>query len=338
MAAAPLVVRARLLTTPGALVDRVLRCPKSSSAARARADLRGMTAPALLDSPADKPSHKPSSAEYGLEYQRGQAAKYRARATNHWATRVGLAMRLADEHALPRLGAGATRNPRSIHVLDIGTSIGTFAIEFARRGFTCTGLDLDADALTIARELASEEGVNPAFLQEDVSAWSGGKASVDIAVAFDLFEHLHDDELGAMLRSIRSALKPGGTLIYHTFPTEFDYIFFGKEPGRDRLWEPLAALAHLPPAEFEKRTRAYAARLDAGYLESGGVPRREWIQMHQHCNPLTRARLDAMLTRAGFRSLSIQTEQLYPYNAARQALFAGQPIVDRNLFGAAAPV
>lgn len=281
-----------------------------------------------------KPSHKPSSAEYGLEYQRGQAAKYRARATNHWAIRVGLAMRLADEFAMPRLGARAAAQPATVRVLDVGCSIGTFAIEFAKRGFTATGIDLDADALTIARELALEEGVAPVFLQEDVSAWTGGPGSIDIVVAFDLFEHLHDDELGAMLRAIRTALRPDGTLIYHTFPTEFDYIFFSKHKP---LWEPLEPFAHLPPEEFEKRARAYAARLDAEYLESGGVPHREWIELHQHCNPLTRPRLERMLARAGFRSALIETAQLYPFGPAQQARFAGQPIADRNLYGAAVP-
>ncbi len=282
-----------------------------------------------------KPSHKESSAEYGLEYQRGQAAKYRGRATNHWKTRVELAMRLAEEWSIPRLGGRAARDPGSVRVLDVGCSIGTFAIEFARRGFTATGIDLDADALVIARELAAEEGVRAEFLQEDVSAWTGAHGSVDIVVAFDLFEHLHDDELGALLRAIRGALSPEGTLIYHTFPTEFDYIFFSKNRP---LWEPLLALAHLPAEEFERRARAYAARLDAEYLESGGVPHREWIEMHQHCNPLTKRRLEGMLRRAGLRSLAIETAQLYPFGLERQAQFAGQPIVDRNLFGAAVRV
>lgn len=288
-----------------------------------------------LDTPSDaKPSHKPSSAEYGPAYQRAQADKYRNRATNHWTTRISLAMRLADQFALPRLGPPAANNPAAVRVLDVGTSIGTFAIEFAKRGYSCTGIDLDADALAIARELAHEEGVRAEFIQEDVSAWSAGPGTVDIAVAFDLFEHLHDDELGALLRAIRAALSPRGTLIYHTFPTEFDYIFFSKDKP---LWEPLLQHAHLPPDQFEKKARAYAARLDAHYLDTGGVPHREWIQMHQHCNPLTRPRLDAILRRAGFDSLSIQTAQLYPFGQDRQRLFAGQPIADRNLFGAAIP-
>lgn len=239
----------------------------------------------------------------------------------------------------------STRDPASIHVLDIGTSIGTFAIELAKRGYACTGIDLDADALTIARELAEEEGVSPTFVQEDVSAWTGRPGSVDVAVAFDLFEHLHDDELGALLRAVRTAMRPEGTLIYHTFPTEFDYIFFApnkeeavaKRNGAPPLWAPLEKYAHLPPEQFEKKVRAYAARLDGDYLDSGGVPHREFIAMHQHCNPLTKERLDAILRRAGFRSVLIETGQLYPYQPEQQARFKGQPIVDRNLYGAAAP-
>jgi 2-polyprenyl-3-methyl-5-hydroxy-6-metoxy-1,4-benzoquinol methylase len=223
--------------------------------------------------------------------------------------------------------------PSSVRVLDIGCSIGTFAIEFARRGYKCVGLDMDADALAIARELAAQEGVEVDFVQGDVSAWAGGEGSVDIAVAFDLFEHLHDDEIGALLRAIRAALSEHGTLIYHTFPTELDHLFFDKHGD---LWKPLAAMAGLPPGEFERAARAYALRVDAARLEAGGRTRREIVETHQHCNPLSRARLEAMIRRAGLRSLHIQTGQLFPYQPERQALFRGHAIADRNLWGAAA--
>lgn len=277
------------------------------------------------------PSHKATSAEYGLEYHRQQAAKYRDRERNHWRARCDLCRRLVDGIALPRLAARGVTDPARIRVLDVGCSIGTFAIESAKRGFVGTGIDLDAEALLVARELAAEEGVHVAFERADVSAWSGGEGAFDIAIAFDIFEHLHDDELGGLLQAVRRCLAPGGTLVFHTFPTEFDYIFFNQDKP---LWEPLLEHAALPPEEFERRTRAYAARLDAEYLESGGMPRREWIERWQHCNPLTQRRLGKMLARAGFEVLLIETAQLYPYGAEQQALFRGQPIADRNLYGA----
>jgi 2-polyprenyl-3-methyl-5-hydroxy-6-metoxy-1,4-benzoquinol methylase len=274
---------------------------------------------------------KATSAEYGRSYQDRQAQKYRGRATNHWKARIDLFNDLVDRVALPRLGG---REAGPIMAVDIGCSVGTFAIEAARRGFQSVGLDMDPEALVAARGLASEEGVSPEFVCADVSAWAAGAGSIDLAIAFDLFEHLHDDELGSLLRSIRSALSPRGSLVYHTFPTEFDYLFF--EDG-GRLAAPLEAHAHQPPDQFERTTRALALRLDAERLERGLPTQREAIAREPHCNPLTVTRLEAMLRRAGFRSLEIRTAQLYPFFPEQMARFAGQPIADRNLFGVAIP-
>src|SRR5438046_1211256 len=100
-------------------------------------------------------SIKPTSAAYGRAYQEHQAAKYRDRANNHWKTRIALAEDLLERFVMPRL---AGRAPASIVSVDVGCSIGTFAIEMARRGFRSIGIDLDARALEIAQVLATEEG------------------------------------------------------------------------------------------------------------------------------------------------------------------------------------
>lgn len=274
---------------------------------------------------------KATSASYGRSYQDRQAEKYRQRATNHWKARVDLFNDLMDRVALPRLRAV---EPASVTVVDIGCSIGTFALEAARRGHRAIGLDMDPEALVTARALAVEEGVQPEFVCADVSAWAAA-GSIDIAVAFDLFEHLHDDEIGSLLRAIRRGISARGSLVFHTFPTEYDYLFY-EEDGR--LARPLEALTHLPPAEFERRTRALALRIDAERLERGQPTERERIAREPHCNPLTRPRLAAMLRRAGFEPLEIGTGQLYKLRPEQQAKFAGQPVADRNLFGVAVPV
>ncbi len=276
------------------------------------------------------------AAEYGRAYQLHQASKYRDRAANHWRLRVDLAHRLAREHAYPRLGlgqdgrtggAGAGR----VRVVDVGCSIGTFAIEFARLGFDSVGVDMDPEALDIARDLAAEEGVTARFDCADLAAWDDPRP-IDLAVAFDIFEHLHDDQMGALLQTIRRRLSPRGVLIFHTFPTEFDYLFF-ERGGRGA--EPLLPYADADPREFERRTRALAARLDAEAIEGGGLPRRDAIRLERHCNPTCPRRLRWQLERAGLEVLSIQTAQLYPFEPELAARFAKQPLTHRNLFGAA---
>jgi 2-polyprenyl-3-methyl-5-hydroxy-6-metoxy-1,4-benzoquinol methylase len=273
---------------------------------------------------------KSTSFEYGLAYQRLQAAKYRDREHNHWKHRIRLAHELVDQYALPRLG---DRKPAEITVVDVGTSIGTFAIEFAKRGFQTFGLDFDAQALAIAAELAREEGVEPTFVQTDVADWPRSLPRIDVAVCFDIFEHLHDDEMGAFLTAIRRNLSERGCLVFHTYPTQYDYLLFGR--GYARL--PLNFAARLPPRWFERLLRAYAAVLDAGMLLLRGQDYRDSIKTWSHCNPTTRSRLADVIARAGYDLLCLESAQFYDFKASASRRFRRQPSANRNIFGVAVP-
>ena len=111
--------------------------------------------------------------------------------------------------------------------LDVGCSVGTMAIEMASRGFRSYGVDFDPISIEIANKLAKEENLNIDFQVSDVSEWNLGQ-KIDIALCFDIFEHLHDDEIGALLNSVKSKLNFNGALIFHTFPQEYEYIFHTK--------------------------------------------------------------------------------------------------------------
>src|SRR5687768_1987535 len=208
---------------------------------------------------------KPTSYEYGEPYQLEQVEKHRHRHNNHWKPRLALAHQMIDELVLPRLGRP---NPAEITTLDVGCSIGTMAIEMSLRGFRSYGVDFDQVALRIARELAAEEHAPVEFFEGDVAEWRAESLqSIDIALCFDIFEHLHDDELGALLQSIRRKLHPDGALVFYTFPLQYDYLFF----SRDWLHWPLLPFSRLGPSRFEKLVRGYAAVLDAGLLAVSGL-------------------------------------------------------------------
>jgi 2-polyprenyl-3-methyl-5-hydroxy-6-metoxy-1,4-benzoquinol methylase len=276
---------------------------------------------------------------YGDAYQRRQAQKYREREHNHWKLRVDLAFTLARRFALPL----SAKPWHEMSVLDVGCSIGTFAIEFAKVGARTTGVDADATGLEVARELALEQGVRPTFLHADVTeltpeqlAACGAGEGFDMIVAFDLFEHLHDDEMGVVLGAMRRLLAPRGVLIYHTFPTEFDYIFAEREGV---LAKPLLAYTHLPPEQFERVTRSYAAWLDAEWIAQGGRAHADHIEREQHCNPTTPERLAKLLQRCKLHNLSLERSQMYPceppFGASMLRDFVHQPITHRNIYGAA---
>lgn len=273
---------------------------------------------------------KATSAEYGRDMQLAQAEKYRNRENNNWKRRIALAKRLVERHVFPRL---QDKRKSDTVVVDVGCSIGTFAIEFAKMGCRSYGIDFDPSGLEIARELACEENTNPEFVCGDVADWSAEFPKIDIAICFDIFEHLHDDELGACLTAVRKQLSEKGTLVFHTAPTQYDYIFFRKP----RLRYPLLPFRRLSPKKFAAISKAYSLLLDIWSVWRTGLTHKERIKKSGHCNPLTRDRLKDILERSGYECLVIETANVGDYMKKVERQFERQPITHRNLYGVAVP-
>ena len=278
----------------------------------------------------DSKKPKPTSYQYGRECQLEQANKYRNRHNNHWKFRIDLAHSLVNKYSLPRLRKKLIGD--SI-IVDVGCSIATFAIEFAKLGYCSYGVDFDAEALEIAKQLCDEENVSAEFVQADISEWKQDFPPIDIAICFDIFEHLHDDELGSFLQSIRKQLSEEGSLVFHTFPTQYDYIFFGK--GYLRL--PLIPFRTLSTPGFNRVVKAYASLIDIAYLVKKGLTHKEAIKFAGHCNPTTKERLKDILERSGYDIVYMESSQLYPFQEPVQKQFSNQPISHRNLYGVAVP-
>ena len=278
-------------------------------------------------------SPKNTSFHYGEAYQERQAEKYRNRDKNRWRLRIELAQRLVKEHVLPVFG---DRPPGETVVVDVGCSIGTFALEFGRLGYRAYGVDFDPEAVKAARRLAAEEGVNAEFACCDIAEWRQGFPPIDVAVCFDIFEHLHDDELGAFLQAIRRQLSEQGHLVFHTSPTEYRWLYLG---GTKVLSVPLAPFVFLPVGGFTALTRAYAGAFDLLRLLTTGKTRRDRIKREGHCNPTTKERLEDILLRAGYEIVLLETTHLYPGKRAIersvQKWFRNQPISHSSIYGVA---
>lgn len=274
---------------------------------------------------------KLSSYEYGEAYQQQQVEKYLNRENNHWKLRIELVQRLTREYALPRLKDKPKQN---IVVVDVGCSIGTFAIEFAKQGYCSYGIDFDQSALEIARKLAREEEVLPEFICGDVSDWSVTFPKIDIAVCFDIFEHLHDDELGSLLASLRRQLSKEGCLIFHTYPSQYEFIFSAR---RAFIRYPLMPFKLLSPHKFNAVVQAYSCLIDIGFLLKSGITYKESIKRTSHCNPTTVARLSDILERLGYEILFFETANLYNFKRHIWNRFSNQPISYNNLYGVAIP-
>lgn len=100
--------------------------------------------------------------------------------------------------------------------IDLGTGMGTFAIEAAREGAFATGIDLAPAALAAAHSVATSERIAASFVRADGASLPIRSGSVDVIAGADLTEHLDDVTFGRVLREVRRALKPGGILVLYT--------------------------------------------------------------------------------------------------------------------------
>ncbi len=269
---------------------------------------------------------KATSFSYGNDYQSKQIEKYRNRNANHWKFRIEL-----FEVLLEKIN---TQNTISdTFVADIGTSIGTFAIEAAKKGYKAAGIDFDPDAIAAAKQLASDENVQVEFICADVSQAINLSSKIDIAVCFDIFEHMHDDELGSLLLALKQKMSENGKILFHTFPNQYDYIFF----EHTLLAIPLIPFSLLPKKCFNRLVKLHVAFIDALLILFKGKTYKESIKKKSHCNPLSVERLNDIFVRAGYEIELLESKQLYPYKKTRMKIFKKQTITYRNIYGIIKP-
>jgi SAM-dependent methyltransferase len=108
--------------------------------------------------------------------------------------------RSAREVVLRLLGAGPGR------LIDVGCGGGSHAVEFARRGWTVTGVDVSHEQLRLARE----RGVD--VVHADASALPVADDDFDAAVS--MFTHTDVDNFTTVVAEIARVLRPDGIFVY----------------------------------------------------------------------------------------------------------------------------
>ncbi len=110
-------------------------------------------------------------------------------------------------------------------LLDLGSARGDVCFLLAPRVREAIGVDASPKALEIAEAERERRGLaNVRFLQSDVASLEGvPDASVDVAGAFDLLEHVDDATVRQMLRALARVLKSGGILAAYT-PNREHYV------------------------------------------------------------------------------------------------------------------
>jgi SAM-dependent methyltransferase len=284
-------------------------------------------------------SVKETSYEYGDDYQRQMLSYYRRLKTDPPDSVGRETFRLVIdliEQAHSRQG----RSRQDTVVVDVGCSVGTFAIECAKLGFRSFGVDFDSSAIKFAKQLNFDEGASAEFYQMDVADWTGKFPPIDIAVCADIFEHLHDDELGSLLVALRKSLGSDGMLVFHTAPQEFDYLFWRKSGDVGFITVPwiLRPFKWLSDEGFTRLTRITALALDIWLIVRTGKTYKEHIKKADHPNPLTTTRLRDLLSRAGFEIVGVATRTSDSQMDPKHRTFLGtHTVTHRSLYGLARP-
>lgn len=113
-------------------------------------------------------------------------------------------------------------------ILDLCCGFGRITLEFARRGFSPTGVDITEAYLMTAREDSAHEKLDIEFVHQDVRSFKRRKAfdaAVNLYNSFGYFENPGDDLL--FLKNAHYSLREGGAFIIDVLGKEIavrDYI------------------------------------------------------------------------------------------------------------------
>jgi SAM-dependent methyltransferase len=198
-------------------------------------------------------------------------------------------------------------------VLDLCCGLGRHSIEFARRGFKVSGVDLTKPYLDQARATASKENLNIEFVQSDMREFSrpaAFDAAINFFTAFGYFENPDDD--AKVARNLLDSLKPGGRLIVDLNSKE---ILAGRFRERDwsRRDDGTIVLE-------ERRLLDGWKRLENRWILIRGNERREsTLSLRLYSG----AELESLLRAVGFREVSLYGSlKATPYDQKAERLIA----------------
>jgi ubiquinone/menaquinone biosynthesis C-methylase UbiE len=95
-------------------------------------------------------------------------------------------------------------------VLVVGCGFGDDALRLAKLGARVSAFDLSEDSLSIARQLATREGLDVAFDQMPAEALTYADNSFDFIVARDILHHV---DIGKTMRELVRVAKPGAMFV-----------------------------------------------------------------------------------------------------------------------------
>ena len=108
--------------------------------------------------------------------------------------------------------------------LDIATGKGRNAIFLAEQGFDVVAIDVSLVALDEARQRAAGKSLSISWQQADLEQFELPKTTYDLIVNFNYLQR-------SLIPQIKTALKPGGHVIFETYLTGQEVIGHPKNPA-----------------------------------------------------------------------------------------------------------
>ena len=99
-------------------------------------------------------------------------------------------------------------------ILEIGAAAGCLTVALNEQGYSCTGIEPDADALQTAQALAHELARACSVIEGRAECIPFPAASFDMVITNSVLEHVSD--IDACLGEISRVLKPGGLFWFET--------------------------------------------------------------------------------------------------------------------------
>lgn len=104
-------------------------------------------------------------------------------------------------------------------VLHLGCNSGINSVILARNGLDVHGVDVQPEAIRAALALRDREPDDVrrrlTFQCAAFNTMTLPAGSFDAAIAFDVFEHVYEEDLAVVLAAVEAALRPGGFLLAH---------------------------------------------------------------------------------------------------------------------------
>lgn len=146
---------------------------------------------------------------------------------------------------------------QKLNIADIGCGVGVMSIMWAHEGHRVHGLDVNEALLGLARQRASEAGLNVEFNLGSATNLPWENESMDVCIAPELLEHVV--EWKACITEFARILKPNGVLFISTAnklcpkQQEFNLPFYSWYPSAlKRYFENLARTTRPDIAGYAK--------------------------------------------------------------------------------------